>query len=183
LAAAPDSALAHNAKAQVLRAQSRCKEAIPEYETALAFDSSRARPMPHIGWCKFLTGSIHEAIPYFEHAIRLSPYGPGIAPWYDRIGVIQQLEGHTEEAIASLEKAKSGSPRLPFVRAHLAAAYALAGQTRRAQTELAAARAPDSIYTSLASVMKSRCYDNPKIRALAEATYFAGPAQGRIAER
>jgi adenylate cyclase len=42
LAAAPDSALAHYAKAQVLRAQSRCKEAIPEYETALAFDSSRA---------------------------------------------------------------------------------------------------------------------------------------------
>jgi TolB-like protein/Tfp pilus assembly protein PilF len=183
LAAAPDSALAHYAKAQVLRAQSRCKEAIPEYETALAFDSSRAPAYAHIGWCKFLTGSVHEAIPYFEHAIRLSPYGPGIAPWYGRIGVIQLLEAHTEDATASLEKAKNGNPRLPFVHAHLAAAYALAGQTQRAQMELAAAREPNSIYSSLASVMKSRWYDNPKVRALAETTYFEGLRKAGLPER
>ena len=183
LAAAPDSALAHYAKAQVLRAQWRCREAIPEYETALAFDSSRAPAYAHIGWCKFLTGSVREAIPYFEHAIRLSPYGPGIAPWYGRIGVIQLLEAHTEKAIASLEKAKNGNPRLPFVHAYLAAAYALEGQTQRAQTELAAARAPDSIYSSLANVMKSRWYDNPKVRALAEATYFEGLRKAGLPER
>jgi TolB-like protein/class 3 adenylate cyclase/Tfp pilus assembly protein PilF len=183
LAEAPDSALAHYAKAQVLRAQSRCKEAIPEYETALAIDSSRAPAYAHIGWCKFLTGSVQEAIPYFEHAIRLSPYGPGIAPWYGRIGVIQLLEAHTEEAIASLEKAKNGNPRLLFVHAHLAAAYALEGQTQRAQTELAAARAPDSIYFSLANVMKSRWYDNPKVRALAETTYFEGLRKAGLPER
>jgi hypothetical protein len=46
----------------------------------------RAPAYAHIGWCKLLTGTIHEAIPYFEHAIRLGPYGPGIAPWYGRIG-------------------------------------------------------------------------------------------------
>jgi TolB-like protein/class 3 adenylate cyclase/tetratricopeptide (TPR) repeat protein len=183
LAAAPDSALAHYAKAQVLRAQWRCKEAIPEYETALAYDSSRAPAYAHIGWCKFLTGAVDEAIPYFEHAIRLSPYGPGIAPWYGRIGVIQLLEAHTEDAIASLEKAKNANPRLPFVHAYLAAAYALAGQTLRAQTELATARAPDSIYTSLANVMKSRWYDDQKIRALAETTYFEGLRKAGLPER
>jgi tetratricopeptide (TPR) repeat protein len=130
-----------------------------------------------------LIGSVDEAIPYFEHAIRLSPYGPGIAPWSGRIGVIQLLEGHTEEAIASLEKAKNGNPRLLFVRAYLAAAYALTGRTRRAQAELAAAQSPNSIYSSLASVMQSPWYENPKIRALAEPTYFEGLRKAGLPER
>ena len=38
LAASPRSPLAHFAKGQVLRAQSRCEEAIPEYETVFALD-------------------------------------------------------------------------------------------------------------------------------------------------
>ena len=121
-----------------------------------------------------MIGSIDEAIPYFEHAIRLSPYGPGIAPWYGRIGVIQLLGSHTEEAIASLEKAKNGNPRVLFVHAYLAAAYALTGRTQRARVELAAAQASGSLYSSLESVTKSPWYNNPKIRALAEATYFEG---------
>src|SRR5947207_12666531 len=41
LAASPDSALAHYAKGQVLRAQSRCRKAIPEFERAIALDPSR----------------------------------------------------------------------------------------------------------------------------------------------
>ena len=38
LTTAPRSPLAHWARGQVLRAQGRCKEAIPEYETAIAFN-------------------------------------------------------------------------------------------------------------------------------------------------
>ncbi len=38
LAASPRNPLAHFAKGQVLRAQNRCEEAIPEYETALALN-------------------------------------------------------------------------------------------------------------------------------------------------
>ena len=72
----------------MLRAQSRCKEAIPEFERAIALDRSRAPAYAHVGWCKFLTGSVGDAIPYFEQAIRLSPHEPGIAPWYGRMGVI-----------------------------------------------------------------------------------------------
>jgi TolB-like protein/class 3 adenylate cyclase/Tfp pilus assembly protein PilF len=174
LAAAPDSAMAHYARAQVLRAESRCAEAIPEYERAIALDRSRAPGYAHVGWCKFLTGSIDGAISYLERAIRLSPSGPGIAPWYGRIGVMQLLEAHTAEAIASLEKSESENGRLPFVHAYLAAAYALEGQTERARAKLAEARALSGAYSSLAKVAKSTWYDNQKVRALAEATYFAG---------
>jgi len=174
--------MAHYAKGQVLRAQSRCKEAIPEYERAIALDSSRAPAYAHIGWCKFLTGAADEAIPYFEHAVRLSPFGPGIAPWYGRMGVMQLLESHTDEAIVSLEKARSENARLPFVHAYLAAAYALKGQSARARTELAEAQRLNNAYSSLAKIEKSPWFDNPKIRALAEATYFPALRKAGIPE-
>ena len=182
LAAAPNSALPHYAKGQVLRAQSRFKEAIPEYETAIALDRSRAPAYANVGWCKFLTGSADEAIPYFEQAIRLSPYSPGIAPWYGRMGVIQLLEGRTDEAIASLQKASSDNARLPFVHSYLAAAYALKGQTQRARAELAEAQRLNPAYSSLERVAKSTWFDHPKIRALAEATYFPALREAGLAE-
>jgi adenylate cyclase len=172
LAAAPNSAPAHYAKGQVLRAQSRCAEAIPEYETAIALDPSRAPAYAHVGWCKFLTGSVDGAIPYFEHAIRINPSGPGIAPWYGRMGVIQLLESRIDEAVVSLEKASGENARLPFVHAYLAAAYALKGQGERAHAELAEAQRLSNAYSSIANVAKSTWFDSPKIRALAEATYF-----------
>jgi adenylate cyclase len=182
LAAAPNSAPAHYAKGQVLRAQSRCTEAIPEYETAIALDSSRAAGYAHVGWCKFLTGSVDDALPYFQRAIRINPSGPGIAPWYGRMGVMQLLESHTDEAIASLEKARGENARLPFVHAYLAAAYALKGQTERARAELAEAQRLSKGYSSVVNVAKSVWFDNPKIHALAEATYFPALRQAGLPE-
>jgi adenylate cyclase len=182
LAASPNSTLAHYVKGQVLRAQSRCKEAIPEFERAIALDRSRAPAYAHIGWCKFLTGSVDDAIPYFEQAIRLSPHEPGIAPWYGRMGVIDLLQSHTDEAIVLLEKANSENARLAFVHAYLAAAYALKGDTERAPVELADAQRLSKSYSSLASVKKSIWFDNPKIRTLAEATYFPGLRQAGMPE-
>ncbi len=174
LAASPNSSLAHHVKGQVLRAQSRCKEAIPEYETAIALDRSRAPSYAHVGWCKFLTGSVGEAVPYFQQAIRLSPHEPGIAAWYGRLGVVDLLQSRTEEALVWLEKARSANPRLPFVHAYLAAGYAIEGATERARAELGEAQRLSENYASLASVRKSTWFDNPKIRAFAEATYFPG---------
>ena len=182
LAMSPNSALAHYVKGQVLRARSRCQAAIPEYETAIALDRSRAPAYAHVGWCKFLTGSLDGALPYFEQAIRLSPHEPGIAPWYGRMGVILLLTSHIDEAIAKLEKADGENTRLPFVHAWLAAAYALKGDTERARAELAKAQALGKAYASLASVERSIWFDNPKIRALAEATYFPGLRRAGIAE-
>jgi TolB-like protein/class 3 adenylate cyclase/Tfp pilus assembly protein PilF len=182
LSAAPNSAPAHYAMAQVLRAQYRCDEAIPEYEAAIALDRSRVPAYAHVGWCKFLTGSVEQALPYFEQVIRLSPSGPGIAPWYGRMGVIQLLESHTDEAVLSLERARSENPRLPFVHAYLAAAYALNGQNDRAHAELAEAQRLSRSYSSLANVEKSNWFDNAKIRALAQATYFPALRKAGLAE-
>ena len=174
LAETPNSPLAHAAKAQVLRAEGRCAEAIPEYETSIALDRSRAPLYAHVGWCKFLTGSVDAVLPYLEQAIRLSPHEPGIAVWHGRVGVAKLLQSQTDEALIWLEKARSENPRIPFVHAYLAAAYALKGDAERAHKELAEAKQLSPSYASLAQVKKSTWYDNPKIRGFAEATYFPG---------
>ena len=158
----------------MLRAENRCEEAIPEYEAAIAIDRSRAPAYAHIGWCKFLTGSVNSVVPYFEQAIRLSPHEPAIAPWYGRLGVVHLLQSHLDEAIAALEKARSENARLAFVHAWLAAAYGLKGEAQRARWALAEARRLNEGYASLASVKKSPWFTKPEIRKLAEATYFPG---------
>ena len=182
LAMSPNSALAHYVKGQVLFAQSRCKEAIPEYERAISLDRSRAPAYARLGFCKFLTGSVGDAIPYFEQAIHLSPHEPGIAPWYGRMGVIYLLQSRTDEAIGWLEKANSENARLAFVHAYLAAGYALKGDTERARAELHEAQGLSKAYLRLANVEKSNWYDNPEIRGLAEATYFPGLRRAGIPE-
>jgi adenylate cyclase len=51
LAASPSNSFAHMAKGQLLRAQGRCQEAIPEFETALALDRNRVGALADLGWC------------------------------------------------------------------------------------------------------------------------------------
>jgi adenylate cyclase len=182
LALSPNNALAHYVKGQVLFAQSRCAEAIPEYETAISLDRSRAPAYARLGWCKFLTGTVDQAIPDFEEAIHLGPHEPGIALWYGRMGVIYLLQSRTDEAIGWLEKANSENDRLAFVHAYLAAGYALKGEIERARTELAEAQGLAKIYSTLASVKKSAWFDNPKIRALAEANFFPGLRRAGLPE-
>jgi TolB-like protein len=86
LAAFPSTALAHYAKAQVLRAQQRFEEAISEYETVLALNRNWVQAIAALGYCKFVTGSIEEAIPAQERAIRLSPRDPEFWLYYYWIG-------------------------------------------------------------------------------------------------
>jgi adenylate cyclase len=177
LAASPRSALVHFAKGEVLRAQHRCGEAIPEFETVLAFDRNSAAALHLVGLCKLSTGSMEEVIPLEEQSIRLSPRDPQIAYRYDQIGVVHLLQSRTQEAILWLEKGRSANPEYPGVHALLASAYALKGETERAAAELAEARklSPDDRYSSIARLQASRPYWGvPKIRALVETTYFAG---------
>ena len=95
---------------------------------------------------------------------------------------MQLLQSHTDAAIVWLEKANSENARLTWVHSYLAAAYALKGETDRAHGALAEAQRLSNTYSSLTSVAKSNWYDNPQIRALAEATYFKGLRLAGISE-
>jgi TolB-like protein/class 3 adenylate cyclase/Tfp pilus assembly protein PilF len=176
LAASPRFHLPHFAKAQLLRAQGRHADAIPEYETVLAGNRNWAPAYALLGWCKLLTGSIEEAIPLAEQAVRLSPRDPNIGNRYCLIGVVLLLQSRTDEAIFWLERACSAVPEHASYRSILASAYGLKGETARAAAELAEARrlASDDRYLSLARLRTVGYWGVPKIRALYETTYFAG---------
>jgi hypothetical protein len=104
--------------------------------------------LDQLAWCKLMTGSIDAAIPPEEQAIR----------------------------------ARSANPASYFPHAYLAAEYALKGEFARASVELAEARrlVGDDRLSSIARVeaagtLGGRGYWGvPKVRALFEATYFAG---------
>jgi TolB-like protein/class 3 adenylate cyclase len=176
LAASPLTALAHSAKGQVLRAQRRYEEAIPEYETVLAVNRNSVGALHALGQCKLFAGAMEETIPLVEQAIRLSPRDPQLGIWYTQIGMVHLLQSRTEEAIIWLEKARNATPAFSGIRAYLVSAYALKGDTERAVAELAEARrlSSDDRYSSIARLKAIGYWGVPKICALYEATYFAG---------
>jgi TolB-like protein len=175
LAGKTRSGLAHFAKAQVLRAQHRYAEAIPEYEIALALNRYLMGAYAPLGWCKLHTGSIDEVITLAERAIRLSPRDPLVSSWYSQTGVVHLLQSRTSEAIAWFEKARSANPLRPIVHAHLASAHALKGETEHAVAELGEARrlSGDDRYASIGR-LRARSTAVPKIRELVENTYYVG---------
>jgi adenylate cyclase len=177
LAASPRSTwFAHHAKAQVLRAQHRYAEAIPEYETSLALNRNWAGTFHNLGHCKLLIGSIAEPIPLTEQAIRLSPRDPNLGIWYQLIGRVHLLQSRTEEAVSWLEKARAAMPAQSYIRSWLAAAVALDDDIERAGAELSEARrlSADDRFSSIAKLKAIYYCGVPSILALHEATYFAG---------
>ena len=172
--ASPRNQHAHFAKGQVLRAQRRPQEAIPEYETVIAFNRNHVNALAAIGWCKLYAGSIEEVIPLLDQAIRLSPRDPNIGAWYNRIGLVHMLRSRIEEAIIWFEKSRSSNPASSSVHSYLAACYALNGESDRAVAELAEGRRlnRDGRYTSIARLGFQTMM--PMVRELFEATLLAG---------
>jgi adenylate cyclase len=172
----PRTALAYYAKAQVLRAQQRFEEAIPEYDTVLALNRNWVHAIATLGYCKFITGSVEEAIPAQERAIRLSPRDPSIWQYYYWIGQAHLLQSRTGEAIPWFEKARIANPAHPLPHAYLASAYGLTGDIGPAAAELAQIRrlASDDRYSSIARLRAVGPFGRGKIRTLFEATYLVG---------
>jgi tetratricopeptide (TPR) repeat protein len=183
LATSPRDPVAHFARGQVLRAQTRYEAAIPEYERTVALNRNWVNAVAALGLCKFHVGAIEEAIPAQELAIRLSPRDPRLPNWYWRIGMVHLLKARVDDAISWLETARSANPRLAGPRAWLAAAYALAGNTEGAAVELVEARrlSGDNRYATIAG-FKHAAALGAKLHALAEGTFFAGLRRAGVPE-
>jgi hypothetical protein len=119
LAASPRSATVHFVRDEVLRVQCRYDEAIPEYETVLAFDRNSVSGLVALGHSMLTTGSTEDVIPLMERAIRLSPRDPQIAVMNYRIGEVHLLRSRIDKAVASREKGRSANLELAYVRAFL----------------------------------------------------------------
>jgi predicted Zn-dependent protease len=88
-----------------------------------------------------------------------------------------------DEAIVWFEKGRGSMPAVPVLHSRLAAAYAPRGESERAAAELAEARRLNGdLYSSIAQVKAGGSRVVPKIRALYEATYFAGPRKAGMPE-
>ena len=176
LAASPRSALVHFAKGQLLRQQHRNEEAISEYETVIAFNRNWPQVYAHLARSKFNAGLIEEMVPLVEHAIRLSPRDPDLHHWYTRIGLVHLLQSRIDDAIIWFEKARAANPEQSLHHSHLCSAYALKGDIARAAGELAEARglSGDGRFTSITRLKAVVDFGAPAVRALYEATYFAG---------
>jgi predicted Zn-dependent protease len=129
-----------------------------------------------LGDCKLWTGCIVDAIPLVEQAIRISPRDGWVATWYWKLGRLHLVQSRTNEAIVWLERARRANPQFPGVHAMLAAAYALNGEINRAAPELAEARrlSRDGRYSSMSRLKEVGYFGVPEVRAMVEATYFAG---------
>ena len=176
LEASPRSPLAHYANGQVLRAQLRPAEAIPEYEVAIAFNRNWVHATGFLGWCNLYSGWVEEAILLLEQAIRVSPRDIYVALWHNWMGQAYLLQSRADKAIEWFEKARRANAGSPNVHAALASAYALSGDTERAALELAEARKLSSRdrFSSIARLSSLGYLGLPRTRALFEATYFAG---------
>jgi TolB-like protein/DNA-binding winged helix-turn-helix (wHTH) protein/Flp pilus assembly protein TadD len=182
LAASPRSPYARYVRGQLMRAQGQFEQAIAEYETAIALDRNFAQAYANLGRSKLLVGSIEQAIPLHEKAIRLSPRDPLIGMWYYRIGLVHLLQSRTDEAVAWLERARDASPGLPYIHAHLASAYALQGDSKRAAEALAEGRGLTGLYSSIANVKANYPRPAPMVAALYESTFYAGLRKAGVPE-
>lgn len=184
VAASPRTAFSHAAKGQALLAQGRYNEATVQFEIASAINPGFPHLYGCLSDCKLWTGSMEEAIPLAEQAIRIHERDYSIASWYLSIGRVHLVQSRTYEAVVWLEKARSANPQLPMVHAWLAAACALNGEAERAAAELAQARAlsRDGRYSSITRLRAAGHFGVPKIQALVEKTFLAGLRKAGLPE-
>jgi tetratricopeptide (TPR) repeat protein len=184
LRTSPRSGLAHLAKGAVLRALSRPEEARFEYEMATVSQPNWATALSQIGWCKVLTGSLQDAISFYERAIRLSPRDPTTGDYCAGIGLVHFLQYRTEEAIAWFKRARAANPTLSKAHSYLAAAYALNGEAKASAAALDVARKlrGREFYSSIAHLEYLSYFGVPTVRAQVDATYFAGLRKAGVPE-
>jgi class 3 adenylate cyclase len=130
-----------------------------------------------------------QAVSLFEHALVLAPQSLEVQTQQASALVGRVLDGMTDSADADMaraegpiEKARSALPAAPLVYIRLASAYTLRGEPERAVAELAEARrlGGEGSFPSIARVLAKGNWGVPRIRALFEATYFAGLRKAEV---
>jgi TolB-like protein/class 3 adenylate cyclase/cytochrome c-type biogenesis protein CcmH/NrfG len=170
----PRNARMHNALATVLRTQRRYTEAISEYEATLAIDRNFVDALAALGRCKTYIGPVDDAISAQQQAIRLSPRDPALFNWYFRIGEAHLIQSRVDQAIEWLEKARSGTPGVWYVRTWLAAAYALKGNLTFARAEITEAKTLHGTRLEQGIAHIAQRFVAPEIRERFATTILAG---------
>jgi adenylate cyclase len=110
-------------------------KAIAEGEQAVALDPGGTDPLVNYGNSLTYAGRPEEAIPLFQKAIRLNPYGPSYL--YRQFGHTLQMTGRFEEAVSAFKKAIQIAPDNILAHISLAATYSMMGREKEARAEAA----------------------------------------------
>jgi adenylate cyclase len=110
-------------------------KAIAEGERAVALEPGAALAHWYYATSLMWAGRLEEAIPVFQKAIRLNPYGPG--PLYLNFGVALLMTGRVEEAVSVLKKAIQRAPDSYQPHLVLSCIYIRMGREKEARAEAA----------------------------------------------
>jgi adenylate cyclase len=108
-------------------------KAIAEGEKAVALDPSGADAYAWLGMSLNYADRPKDAIPIFEKAIRLNPFGP--TSYFLNFGTSYRMMGQYQEAITQYKKALRIAPDNIIAHIALAATYSLSGSDEEARAE------------------------------------------------
>jgi adenylate cyclase len=130
-------------------------KAIAEGERAVALDPGGTSELVNYATSLRIAGRAEEAIPLFQKAIRLNPFGPSFL--YRDFGTALQRAGRFEEAVSAYKKAIQVAPDDISAHMHLAATYSMMGREKEARSEASEVLRINPKF-SVDSYAKSRAY-------------------------
>ena len=110
-------------------------KAIAEGERAVALNPGGTAVLANYAMSLSFAGRPEEAIPLFQKAIRLNPFGPSYL--YRDFGIALRMTGRFEEAVSAYKKAIQIAPDNIFAHIGLAATYSMMGREKEARAEAA----------------------------------------------
>jgi tetratricopeptide (TPR) repeat protein len=129
LARNPSSWMAHNNLGLVLQNQGRAKEALAEYEAAVALKSDAAEALTSIGVFLAAGGERDRALAYHRRAVASDPRS---ATAQNNLGMTLAQAGNVDEGIEHLRASLLINPRYANAQANLGHASLLKGDLRTA---------------------------------------------------
>jgi adenylate cyclase len=137
ISTAPNYALAHSVKAEVLGLSNRFDAALATYDRAIALDRNHA--VAYVGRARNLIviGRAAEALAPVEKAIRLSPRDPELYVWYFVLCHAHTHLARDTSAIEWCNKSIATGKTFWFAYVDLASAYAWRGQKAEAAAAVA----------------------------------------------
>ncbi len=111
------------------------EKGIAEGERAVALDPGRTDVLVHYANGLRTAGRPEEAIPLYQKAIRLNPFGPSYL--YREFGAALRYAGRFEEAVSAYKKAIQLAPDDIAIHYSLAATYIMMGREKEARAEAA----------------------------------------------
>ena len=179
----PRSADAHYVLGFAIRAQGDIDRALEENETVVTLNPNHTQGHAGIGICWIMRGRPREALPYFDHAFRLSPRDPLRAGWHTWVGLAHMMLGDDRKALEQGKRSAAANPKSAGAFTLQAAALALLGRQEEARAALTIRQqiGPPGFTLTITTIKEGSPSDYPDYSRLME-RYYEGLRQAGLPE-